>query len=77
MRFLRNGMTVQGRAPFAINTDLEERTGKMDNATFGITVTVVGMGGTLLTLWLISLMVVLLKKIFPFAEGEGPKKADR
>jgi hypothetical protein len=49
----------------------------MDNATFGITVTVVGMGGTLLTLWLISLMVVLLKKIFPFAEGEGPKKADR
>jgi hypothetical protein len=49
----------------------------MDNVTFGVTVTLVGMGGTLLTLWLISLMVVLLKKIFPISDGEGPKRADR
>jgi hypothetical protein len=49
----------------------------MDNATFGITVTLVGMGGTLLTLWLISVMIVLLKKIFPLADDESANKADR
>ena len=48
----------------------------MDNATFGMTVTLVGMGGTLLTLWLISLLVVLLKKIFPLRDNENLKKAD-
>jgi len=49
----------------------------MDNTTFGITVTLVGMGGTLLTLWIISLMIVLLKKIFPLEGDEGVKRADR
>jgi Oxaloacetate decarboxylase, gamma chain len=48
----------------------------MDNATFGMTVTLVGMGGTLLTLWLISLMIVLLKKIFPLTENENANKTD-
>ena len=46
----------------------------MDNATFGMTVTLVGMGGTLLTLWLISVMIVLLKKIFPLPKDESVTK---
>ncbi len=37
----------------------------MDNWTFGITVTVVGMGGTLLILWILSLAMYVLKKIYP------------
>jgi Na+-transporting methylmalonyl-CoA/oxaloacetate decarboxylase gamma subunit len=37
----------------------------MDNWSFGVTVTVVGMGGTLLTLWILSLVTTLLKKAFP------------
>jgi len=37
----------------------------MDNWTFGVTMLVVGMGGTLLTLWLLSLIMGVLKKIFP------------
>ena len=49
----------------------------MDNATFGMTVTLVGMGGTLLTLWLISLMIVLLKKIFPPTDNDNATKPDR
>ena len=49
----------------------------MDNTTFGMTVTLVGMGGTLLTLWIISLMIVLLKKIFPLEADESVKRADR
>ena len=49
----------------------------MDNTTFGMTVTLVGMGGTLLTLWIISLMIVLLKKIFPLEDDETLKRADR
>lgn len=39
---------------------------KMDNWTFGITMLVIGMGGTLLTLWILSAVMVLLKKIFPY-----------
>jgi hypothetical protein len=49
----------------------------MDNTTFGMTLTLVGMGGTLLTLWLISVMILLLKKIFPLSDDERGNKADR
>jgi Na+-transporting methylmalonyl-CoA/oxaloacetate decarboxylase gamma subunit len=43
---------------------------KMDNWTFGITMIVVGMGGTLLTLWILSLLVSALKKVFPYKKEE-------
>jgi len=44
---------------------------EMDNWTFAVTMIVVGMGGTLLTLWLLSLFMGLLKKAFPYKkEGE-------
>ena len=36
-----------------------------DNMTFGLTLTIVGMSGTLLSLWVLSLLTSLLKKIFP------------
>jgi hypothetical protein len=39
---------------------------KLDNWTFGITMLVVGMGGTLLTLWILSLIMNLLKMVFPY-----------
>jgi hypothetical protein len=42
----------------------------MDNVTFGVTMLVVGMGGTLLTLWGIGLVIRVLKRIFPFKEDE-------
>jgi hypothetical protein len=46
----------------------------MDNLTFGVSMIVVGMGGTLLTLWILSLLMVVLKRIFPFkAENEAKK----
>jgi hypothetical protein len=41
----------------------------MDNLTFGITVLVVGMGGTIITLWVMSLIMRLLTRIFPHKEG--------
>ena len=39
----------------------------MDNEkwAFGLTMMVVGMGGTFLTLWVLSLVMDLLKKVFP------------
>jgi len=37
----------------------------MDKWSFGISVTIVGMGGTLLTLWLLGLFTRLLKWAFP------------
>ena len=38
---------------------------KMDNWTFGITMIIVGMGGTLLALWILSVIMSVLKKAFP------------
>ena len=45
----------------------------MDNWTFGITMIIVGMGGTLLTLWILSLLMGVLKKVFPYTKEEGAK----
>jgi len=33
---------------------------------FGLTLTVAGMAGTMLSLWVLSLLISLLKKLFPF-----------
>jgi hypothetical protein len=42
----------------------------MDKWTFGLTMLVVGMGGTIATLILFSLMMSLLKKVFPYRKEE-------
>jgi Na+-transporting methylmalonyl-CoA/oxaloacetate decarboxylase gamma subunit len=42
----------------------------MNNWEFGITMMIVGMGGTLLTLWILSLVMVVLKKVFPYRKSE-------
>ncbi len=44
----------------------------MDKWTFGITMMIVGVAGTFLTLWILSLVVDLLKKAFPLAGEEKP-----
>ncbi|MBE0627336.1 MAG: OadG family protein [Burkholderiales bacterium] len=50
----------------------------MDNAkwTFGLTMMIVGMGGTFLTLWILSLVMDLLKRVFPLvAKAASPDKS--
>jgi len=42
----------------------------MDKFTFGFTMLVIGMGGTLLTLGIMSAIMVLLKRIFPLEQEE-------
>jgi hypothetical protein len=37
----------------------------IDTWTFGWTLALLGMGGTMLVLWIMSLLILLLKKIFP------------
>lgn len=37
----------------------------MDIWTFGWSVAILGMGGTMLVLWLLSLLILLLKTLFP------------
>ncbi len=44
----------------------------MDNFTFGVTMLVCGMGGTILTLWVMSLVMSLLGRLFP----EKPAKKE-
>ncbi len=47
----------------------------MDTWTFGWTVALIGMGGTLLVLWVLSLLILIMKKVFPAAPPEAaPKK---
>lgn len=46
----------------------------MDKWSFGITMMVVGVGGTFLTLWILSLVIDLLKKIFPLEKQSGSDK---
>jgi hypothetical protein len=43
----------------------------MDTWTFGWTVALLGMGGTMLVLWCLSLVILLLKKIFPYGSDEN------
>lgn len=43
----------------------------MDNWTFGWTMIVVGMGGTLATLGLFALLMGLLKRVFPAKDEES------
>jgi Na+-transporting methylmalonyl-CoA/oxaloacetate decarboxylase gamma subunit len=45
----------------------------MDKWEFGFTMTIVGVGGTFLTLWLLSLVIDLLKKVFPLKEEKQEK----
>ena len=42
----------------------------MDKWTFGLTMLVVGMGGTLVTLVILSLIMTFMKKIFPYKKEE-------
>jgi Na+-transporting methylmalonyl-CoA/oxaloacetate decarboxylase gamma subunit len=42
----------------------------MDNFTFGVTMMICGMGGTILTLYIMSLIMSLLGKLFPFKKEE-------
>jgi hypothetical protein len=42
----------------------------MDNLTFAITMIVVGLGGTLLTLCILSLLMGLLKQAFPYKKDK-------
>ncbi len=40
----------------------------MNNLTFGLTLLVVGMGGTLVVLWLLTLVIRGLTALFPAAK---------
>jgi hypothetical protein len=46
----------------------------MDKWTFGLTMMVVGTGGTFLTIGLLILLIELFKKIFPVVPAAAPGK---
>ncbi|HEU4340297.1 MAG TPA: OadG family protein [Candidatus Binatia bacterium] len=43
----------------------------MDTWTFGWTVALIGMGGTMLVLWFLSLLILVLRRIFPYRPDES------
>ena len=48
----------------------------MDKWTFGMTLTLVGVSGTFITLWILSLIILALKKLFPLGvESGSPNKS--
>jgi Na+-transporting methylmalonyl-CoA/oxaloacetate decarboxylase gamma subunit len=46
----------------------------MENLGFGLTLLVVGMGGTLLTLWLLTLLIKGLTLLLPARKPEAAKQ---
>ena len=40
----------------------------MTDLTFGLTMTIIGMGVTLLTLYLLTLVIRLLNRLYPFKD---------
>lgn len=48
----------------------------MSKFDYGLVITVVGMGGTVFCLWLITLVVDLLKRAFPYRESEEKEKKE-
>jgi Na+-transporting methylmalonyl-CoA/oxaloacetate decarboxylase gamma subunit len=48
----------------------------MSNLNYGLVITVIGMGGTLISLWLITLVVDLLKRAFPYRESEEKERKE-
>lgn len=46
----------------------------MDNTIFGLTMLVVGMGGTLASLFLITLVICALTAFFPVRPGKEEEK---
>lgn len=46
----------------------------MKDFGFGITLTLVGMGTTLITIWLITVIIKLLDRLFPYDEKCETKK---
>jgi Na+-transporting methylmalonyl-CoA/oxaloacetate decarboxylase gamma subunit len=47
----------------------------MDNWTFGWTLALIGMSGTMFVLWILSLLILLIRKVFPYrAEPAAAKK---
>ena len=46
----------------------------MNNTVFGLTMLVVGMGGTLATLFLVTLVIYALTSFFPVRPGDKEEK---
>ena len=44
--------------------------------TFGWTVALIGIGGTMLVLWLLSLLILLLKRLFPYQPEESEARKE-
>ena len=48
---------------------------RTDPLTLGVTLTVLGMGGTLLVLYILSLLVGVLKRLFPLRRDAAAASA--
>lgn len=47
---------------------------RMDNWTFGWTLALIGAVGTMLVLWIMSLLILLIRKIFPYVPEDSAAK---
>jgi len=65
---LASGAFYEGILSWTFYETSEFREKKMENLEFGLTLTLFGMGGTLVILFLLGLVMDLLNKILPFRE---------
>jgi hypothetical protein len=64
----------RGNSPARANGHRESN---MNNFNFGFALTVVGMGGTLVSLWLLTLVIHMLKMAFPRRANAGENDGGR
>ena len=70
---IAKGMRQTGTVWFILACFAEDQIFSMNDPwMFGWTLTIVGMGGTLLSLWVLSVLVSVLKKIFPHKPEHAP-----
>lgn len=46
----------------------------MDTWTFGWTLALIGASGTMLVLWIMSLLILLIRKLFPYVPEDPAAK---
>lgn len=60
--------------PSRLLQDLPSKPNRMDNWTFGWTLALIGAVGTMLILWIMSLLILLIRKIFPYVPEDSAAK---
>jgi hypothetical protein len=67
-------MNLGWGCPLGCSKTYPSKPNRMDNWTFGWTLALIGAIGTMLILWIMSLLILLIRKIFPYVPEDSAAK---